>query len=295
MSTVSDATERGPSEEPERTRSAAETVGASVANLSSIGLPELVERASLQTRTDRKYFVPAPAFRSFVELMSEELVALEIDGLRVFDYESIYFDCPRLSTYRAHLQRRRRRFKIRTRTYLDSGECMFEVKLEGRRAATVKHRVPYQLDLRGGLTDDAAEYVREILRTAYDFDPPIELRPVMATHYRRATLACTREPARLTCDVGLVCRIPDDGLGPGPTAAAPGAADCLRVRGDHVLVESKSANGSVADRMLAELGVRPVSVSKYCIGIAGLHPEVPSNPWHSTLRRYFDWQPALVA
>jgi hypothetical protein len=39
--------------------------------------------------------------------------------------------------------------------------------------------------------------------------------------------------------------------------------------------------------MLRELGVRPVSVSKYCVGVAALHPELPSNPWRRTLRRYF--------
>ena len=56
-----------------------------------------------------------------------------------------------------------------------------------------------------------------------------------------------------------------------------------------MLVESKSsARGSAADRILRELGVRPASVSKYCVGVAALHPELPSNPWHQTLRRYFE-------
>jgi hypothetical protein len=31
-----------------------------------------------------------------------------------------------------------------------------------------------------------------------------------------------------------------------------------------------------------------VSVSKYCIGIALLHPAIPANPWHRVLRRHFD-------
>jgi hypothetical protein len=35
------------------------------------------------------------------------------------------------------------------------------------------------------------------------------------------------------------------------------------------------------------LSIRPVSVSKYCVAVAALHPELPSNPWHQTLRRYF--------
>ena len=53
-------------------------------------------------------------------------------------------------------------------------------------------------------------------------------------------------------------------------------------------MESKSAGQSSGpDEILRTLGVRPVSVSKYCVGIAALHPELPSNAWHQTLRRYF--------
>jgi hypothetical protein len=33
--------------------------------------------------------------------------------------------------------------------------------------------------------------------------------------------------------------------------------------------------------------VRPASMSKYCVAVAALHPELPSNPWHQILRRYF--------
>ena len=63
----------------------------------------------------------------------------------------------------------------------------------------------------------------------------------------------------------------------------------VRDSGTHVLVESKSGTraGSVADRMLRTLGVQPTSVTKYAVAVAALHPELPSNPWHQTLRRYF--------
>lgn len=261
----------------------------------TIGLAELLESAALQTRTDRKYFVPIQTFRSFAELMSGELVALEIDGRRLFDYESVYFDSPGLATYRAHLQRRRRRFKIRTRTYVDSGECMLEVKLEGQRGSTVKQRIPYPLDQRGHLTDHARHYVGDLLETAYGLAPPENLEAVLTTRYRRATLACRDEAARLTCDVGLACARPQ-ALATAPACEATtgeGSQHLLRARGDHVLIESKAGTGgSVADRMLRQMGVRPVQISKYCVGVAGLHPELPSNPWHATLRRHFEWQPA---
>ncbi|MGQ0482460.1 MAG: polyphosphate polymerase domain-containing protein [Pseudonocardia sp.] len=243
-------------------------------SVGSISLDDLVEAADLQTRVDRKYFVPAKAFRMLIAELSSVKV-LEIDGRRTFDYESVYFDTPDVLTYRAHLQRRRRRFKARTRTYVDSGLCMFEVKTVGRRGATVKDRVKHPVASRAELTDEAQAFLTTTLRNAYDQPAPAGLRAMLTSRYRRTTFASPAQGARLTCDVALLCH--DDGRA------------TMRARDSHVLVESKSTNGaSEADQMLRRLGVRPISVSKYCVGIAALRPEVPANPWRATLVRYFE-------
>ena len=57
---------------------------------------------------------------------------------------------------------------------------------------------------------------------------------------------------------------------------------------DLIVVETKSADGrGVSDRALAELGIREVSMSKYCIGIALLHPQLPANRWSRLLAQRF--------
>jgi hypothetical protein len=256
------------------TTPAERAVVAAAAKVEPIGLDQLNELAELQTRVDRKYFVPADVFRKMIDELGGELQVLDIGGRRSFGYESVYFDTPRLDNYRAHLQRRRQRFKARTRTYTDSGLTMFEVKLAGARGETVKQRVPYPAEHRSELTESALAHLGATLRQAYHQDTPAGMQPTLVTTYRRTTFVARTGEARLTCDVGLVC---EDGRNE------------VRDTGTHVLVESKSAGhgGSAAHRLLRELGVRPVSVSKYAIGVAALHPEVPSNPWHQTLRRYF--------
>jgi hypothetical protein len=244
---------------------AEQAVATAAAAVEPIGLDELIELAELQTRVDRKYFVPAAVFQRLIAALRGELRVLDIEGRRSFGYESVYFDTPQLSTYRAHVQRRRQRFKARTRTYTDTGQTMFEVKLAGPRGETVKQRLPHPAEHRADLTDEALAHLGTALCQAYHQDLPTGLR--------------TGE-ARLTCDVGLVCR---DG------------SHEVHDTGDHVLVESKSsARGSAADRILRELGVRPATVSKYCVGVAALHPELPSKPWHQTLRRYFEPLPAAA-
>jgi hypothetical protein len=230
--------------------------------------------AELQTRVDRKYFVPAALFRRLIAELADELRVLEIGGRRTFGYESVYFDTPQLTTYRAHLQRRRQRFKARTRTYTDSGLCMFEVKLTGARGETVKQRVPHPVEDSAELTDGARAHLRTALGQAYHQDLPPGMRPTLATTYRRTTFVSRTGESRLTCDVGLVCL---------------NVRHEVRDTGTHVLVESKSSGrGSAPERILRELGVRPASVSKYCVGVAALHPDLPSNPWRQTLQRYFE-------
>jgi hypothetical protein len=257
---------------------AEQAVATAAAAVEPIGLDELIELAELQTRVDRKYFVPAGVFQRLIAELGGELRVLDIEGRRSFGYESVYFDTPQLSTYRAHVQRRRQRFKARTRTYTDTGQTMFEVKLAGPRGETVKQRLPYPAEHRADLTDEALAHLGTALCQAYHQDLPAGLRPTLVTTYRRTTFVSRTGDTRLTCDVGLVCR---DG------------EHEVRDTGTHVLVESKSSvGGGAADRILRDLGVRPATVSKYCVGVAALHPELPSNPWHQTLRRYF--KPSVV-
>ena len=253
---------------------AGRAVAAAALMVEPIGLAALNELAELQTRVDRKYFVPADVFGRLIAELADQLRVLDIDALRSFDYESVYFDTPELSTYRAHVQRRRLRFKARTRTYLDSGLTMFEVKLTGARGETVKRRVPHPIEHRAELTDEALAHLAKTLCGAYHQDVPPAMRPTLVTAYRRTTFVSRTGEMRLTCDTGLVCRDQHHEV---------------RDSGTHVLVESKSGTraGSVADRMLRSLGVQPTSVSKYAVAVAALHPELPSNPWHQTLRRYF--------
>jgi hypothetical protein len=237
-------------------------------------LEDLMSRAALLVRVDRKYFVPVETFREFAARVSADFVVLDIEGRRLFHYESVYFDTPDLAMYRAHIQGRRRRFKLRTRTYADSGLCMLEVKLKGPHAMTVKERMPHAPARRRGLDPAALAFAAGAVYDSYGLPLPECLGPVLTTSNLRATFASITDAARFTCDVNVTCR---------------DVSGEVSQRDDHVLVETKAgSSGSLADRTLRDLGVRPAPISKYCIGVAVTHPEVASNAWHRTLRRYFN-------
>ncbi len=121
----------------------------------------MLATAELQTRVDRKYVVPLDRFATVFDEMGDQLSVLQIGDLRLFRYESVYFDTPELSAYRQHAHGRRRRVKIRTRAYLDSGECVLEFKRVGGRGETVKERYPYRMASRHNLDADARSLALE--------------------------------------------------------------------------------------------------------------------------------------
>ncbi|HEX4813864.1 MAG TPA: polyphosphate polymerase domain-containing protein [Nonomuraea sp.] len=233
-----------------------------------VGLDDVPE---LMSRVDAKYLVTASTVARLAAELGDRFAVLRIGGRRQFRYSSTYFDTPDLLTFRQHRQDRRRRFKLRTRTYVDGGGRWLELKLKGARGGTDKHRIPYDDAPARTLTGTAMDFVSDTLLAELRLPAPDPLLPVLSTDYRRVTLVDRLGKARLTCDTGLICRDAD--------RAVP-------ARRDLVLLESKSADGrALADRLLRAMGVRPVSVSKYCLAVAALR-SCPANRWHPVLNRY---------
>jgi len=239
-----------------------------VARVDGIGLEQLVSEAALLTRVDRKYALPTQAAGAVLADLagSVYLQALDIDGQRAFGYESLYYDTPDLLAYHLAAHGRRRKFKIRRRTYLDSGDRFIEVKTTTPRGFTVKDRRP--------LDETQAEFVDEILdRNGFEITSR-DLRPALTTRYRRTTLLLPENQARMTVDTDL-------------TWASPGEAghrlDKLTI------IETKSGTkASAVDHYLWRSGFRPTRVSKYATGMAAIHHELPSNRWRPVLRRHFE-------
>ena len=237
----------------------------------AIGLDRLDAGAALRDRVDVKYVVPLEAFAALADRLVPTHAALEIDGRRAFGYRSTYFDTPELGAFRDHMQQRRRRYKCRSREYLDTGDSAFEVKLKGLRGRTVKHRMAHDGH---ELSDAAVAFLRDCLARAYGFAPDGGLRPALDVAYTRVTLAAPELGERVTCDFDLAFSGPGGAVG----RLDPGMA----------IVESKSLRGNaLADRVLLALGHRPEPVcSKYCLGVALTRP-VAGNPLRPLLRRHF--------
>ena len=280
-------------------------------HLAPTSLAELNSAAGLLTRVDRKYLVPLERAQELVGDLISEAQVLDIDGRRRFSYASTYFDTPGLEAFMLTARKRRRRFKVRTRTYLDSGLCFLEVKTRGARGTTVKRRMSYHADDASRLTGPGRAFVAACLAStgvtgpAAARDVAAALRPVLATTYERTTLHLPEAEARATIDTALTWQhlgpvaapgtavvsagpfagmvAGSQALRPAHLAAAISNGEPVEVSGVAVVETKNPATPSPADRALWDAGHRPARISKYATGMALLHPELPANRWYRTL------------
>lgn len=250
-----------------------------VAALPALTLEEVNQKAALQTRVDRKYIVRPDVWGTVLGALDGDLAVLEIDGLRSFRYSSTYYDTSDLASYRDSARGRPHRYKVRTRHYLDTGTSAVEVKMRSASLGTAKTRQWLDDDVTRTdhlLPSDAANFVSGFQRIG---DTAHELREVLTTSYERVTLVTA--DARVTVDQHVA------------------AADVLGRRldyGDLLIVETKSVVGAgVVDRALWASGIRPARISKYCTSLAALRPDLPSNRWSRSIRRYLPTAAAPAA
>lgn len=245
------------------------TAAAKLDRFASIDLDSLNQSAALQTRKDRKYIVPASALNAVLDELPADVRVLEIDGRRWFGYRSVYFDTPGLDSYRLAAMQRPSRFKVRTRTYLDSGLAMAEVKTKSRRGRTVKNRQVLAPQV-GGNDDDIRCFASQFSEVAsYASD----LQRTLTSQYQRATLAFATGGIRMTIDANYQCTDSD-----GRTAGLD----------REFIIETKTTGSpSSVDRLLWSAGHRPQKISKFATGLAALNPELPANRWNRVLRTHF--------
>lgn len=267
-------------------------IDAAAAGLDTISLADLAEEAELLKRVDRKYMASVEQAADLVAALGScGARVLEIDGLRSFRYLSDYFDTEARDLHHDAVSKRRRRFKVRERIYLDSGLHFVELKTRGGRGVNVKDRVelekvgpaacrvlggdyrmPYSFSLGGtsaGAWLAAQLEERGAVRPGEGDAVVASLLPTARTCYTRSTLLLP-EASRLTIDTDLSV---------SPLYGAGG-----QTRMPFVVIETKSAGRvSAADRLLWSWGVRPAKVSKSGLAMALGHGE-RANKWTRALR-----------
>lgn len=234
--------------------------------LAPISLAQM-DAVALLDRTDTKYLLTLDQLLAALAGLRHDYWVLDIDGVRLSAYETVYFDTPDFRLYRQHHDGRRRRFKVRSRHYIETGRSFFEVKLKVGNGRTHKRRLE---------TAAFATRCSPALVSALDSrEAPLAsapLAPALTNEFSRITLVGRREPERVTLDLDLRFQAA------GRAAALPGL----------VVAEVKQAGRprqSAFARQMRAAHLHPASFSKYCIGAALLYPDLKHNHFKPALRQ----------
>ena len=237
--------------------------------IATTDLEEMNKYAKLQTRIDRKYIVTPEICNALLSGTGVKGKVLDINGHRSTRYQSTYFDTPNLDLYKAAAYRRRPRFKARTRYYQQTKTAMLEVKTKDGRGKTVKSRTEYDPTTLNVLTEEARQYITSIAGAAKIVN---NLQHTLTTQYQRTTIVDLYTQTRITCDEFLTCTDWENN-----TLSFP-----------MIILETKSSqHPSPFDMWLWNNRHRPNRISKYCTTLAVLHPDLPSNKWHQTIKNYY--------
>jgi hypothetical protein len=231
----------------------------------TIRLSEMGHVALLR-RTDTKYLLSEEQFLRALARLTDHYQILEIDGRRLHRYRTLYFDTQNLALYRQHHDGWRNRYKVRERAYIDSGLAFLEIKHKIDAHTTVKSRLRTR-ELSSQIARDAEPF----LRTHYPYRVE-DLQAKLFNTFQRITLVSTHSVERLTVDVDLHF------LWNGLDVPLPGIA-IAEVKQDGFSMDSEFV------RQMRALGVRATSLSKYCIGVSMLYPEVKHNRFKPQFRQ----------
>ena len=110
------------------------------ARFAPISLAEM-GHAALLKRADTKFVMSTQQLCHVLAGLSAHYRILDIDGMRLHHYLTLYFDTADFALYRRHHNGALNRYKVRYRKYVDSDLCFLEVKLKDNKRQTVKSRM----------------------------------------------------------------------------------------------------------------------------------------------------------
>lgn len=248
-------------------------------SLNNLALWQQMERISLEqmrsvklmNRIDTKYVASEEGVMQLLAEAAKCGYRVQVHGSVIAArYDTRYFDTESRDMYIAHHNRQLTRQKIRTRHYEDGSATYLEVKDKNNRGRTKKRRIEIPAnDLMGWMDNgEALSFLEPISR--YDVK---SLTPAIATRFLRITIVNPELTERITLDLNL--EFTD--LRSGTTAQIEGLA----------IIEIKQDGNirSKAKDILNTLRVKPMRISKYCLGTALTVKDIKKNRMKEKIRR----------
>jgi len=219
----------------------------------------------LLNRVDFKFVLSFTDATQLLKNLVKEYEVVSKEGNLFRYYETVYFDTAQRDAYYTHHQGKLPRYKIRTRTYLDTNDHFLEIKCKSNKGRTEKFR------LNLAITERLFEQPKVVLflnkHNIYNLDT---LKEVVLVKYKRICLKHKDNQERVTFDFELSF-----------------ANDFKKTMfGDFIFIEVKQENEVKSPVMVAlkELKKYPLSLSKYCFALTSLDQSIKHNNFNPLLK-----------
>lgn len=217
-----------------------------------------MDSVKLMNRTDTKFVFPLSTLIKILPKLVEHYRVLEINGVRLNAYRSLYFDTEDFQFYHQHHNGKTNRNKVRFREYIDSGLSFLEVKRKNNKGKTIKKRIKVK-KITESLDDSNLDFVNKVIGSK------MPLKPQHWNKFSRITFVHKRRKERLTIDVNF--RFED-------------INSTKYNLGNMVIAEVKQAKRNLSSnfiRIIKEERIHPFRISKYCMATSTLFPQLKKN------------------
>ena len=211
----------------------------------AVSLSEM-DKVKLMKRVDTKFALSEKNFKNVFINLKDEYNVLEVNNDKFSEYESLYFDQSDLIFYKDHHRGKANRLKIRIRKYKSNDLSFLEVKKK-HKGQTIKSRIPSK-SWSENFTKKECEFLDPLYPNHSNLIPSLENKFV------RITLVHKENIERLTFDLNLSYKKD------GQTIEMENLVVC------ELKQEKINRLNSFYNAMKKQL-VRPLRVSKYCLGI----------------------------
>ena len=245
-----------------------DSVNKIISKFQQIELEQLSDSLAEQ-RFETKFFFHDENLNEVLSILQDEFSLITIHNLEKQRYHSLYLDTKDYINFQHHHNKSRPRYKVRYRTYVDSGDRFLEVKCKNNKSKTLKYRLPLVTN-----ENENSESRNTFIKKHVPFDPEL-LQHGLITEYDRYSLISKERNARITIDTNLKVE----------------KRNRSKTLNNLVVLEmkyNKDFNSNRWVHLLSKLNIHHENFSKYCVGLSLLNSELKQNNFKMKLKKIND-------
>ena len=236
-------------------------IGDILKNFETVNLEEM-DALKLSNRSETKFIFSCKELPVLLENLKGYKV-LSVNGCLNFSYTTHYLDTSGFDMYLAHHNGKLNRYKIRIRIYENIQKTFLEIKFKTNKDRTIKDR--FKLE---SLTNVSNSETSAFIKTNSPYDPA-SLSVSLIVKYNRISLVNLEGKEKITIDTDFEFHNSKEQL-----------------KSDNLVIAEIKRSGGDKTSVLKEfkdLGIKPQSISKYCVGVGYLYPGIKNNNFKEKL------------